>query len=84
MPIRSIAALAIAYLIAGKLGLKLAIVASTIARSWFAQCRSVERLRPGLVVTSRYFPGELAQKLDDDAIPSRLAGMCQIVENHAR
>jgi DNA replication protein DnaC len=36
--------------------------------------------RAGLVVTSKYSLSALAQKLDDDAIPSRLAGMCQVVE----
>jgi DNA replication protein DnaC len=36
--------------------------------------------RAGLVITSKYSLSDLAQKLGDDAIPSRLAGMCRIVE----
>lgn len=36
--------------------------------------------RAGLLVTSRYSLAALAQKLSDDAIPSRLAGMCDFVE----
>lgn len=36
--------------------------------------------RAGLVVTSKYSLSGLAQKLDDDGIPSRLAGMCEVVE----
>ena len=36
--------------------------------------------RKGLVVTSKYSLGGLAQKLNDDTISSRLAGMCQIIE----
>jgi DNA replication protein DnaC len=36
--------------------------------------------RAGLVITSKYSLSALAQKLDDDSIPSRLAGMCQVVE----
>lgn len=34
----------------------------------------------GLVVTSTYSLDELAQKMGNDAIPSRLAGMCAVVE----
>lgn len=34
----------------------------------------------GLVVTSKYSLSALAQKNDDDTIPSRLAGMCSIIE----
>ena len=34
----------------------------------------------GLIVTSKYSLDELAAKLADDSIPSRLAGMCQVVE----
>ena len=37
------------------------------------------RDRGGLVVTSRYSPGALARRLNDDAIPARLAGTCRIV-----
>lgn len=36
--------------------------------------------RAGLVVTSKYSLEDLAKKLDDDTIPSRLAGMCQMVK----
>jgi len=38
------------------------------------------RERAGLVITSKYSLDELAAKPVDDAIPSRLAGMCQVVE----
>lgn len=34
----------------------------------------------GLLVTSKYSLDELAAKLADDTIPSRLAGMCHVVE----
>src|SRR5262249_49358420 len=34
----------------------------------------------GLVVTSKYSLDGLAHKLSDDAIPSRLAGLCQVIE----
>jgi DNA replication protein DnaC len=34
----------------------------------------------GLVVTSKYSLDELAAKLGDDSISSRLAGMCQVIE----
>jgi len=36
--------------------------------------------RAGLVVTSKYSLDGLAQKLGDDSIPSRLAGICQVVK----
>jgi DNA replication protein DnaC len=36
--------------------------------------------RGGLVITSKYSLSGLAQKLNDDTIPSRLAGMCRVVE----
>ena len=36
--------------------------------------------RAGLVITTKYSLSDLARKLGDDAIPSRLAGMCHIVE----
>jgi DNA replication protein DnaC len=36
--------------------------------------------RAGLVVTSKYSLGALAEKLQDDSIPSRLAGMCTVVQ----
>ncbi len=36
--------------------------------------------RAGLVITSQYSLSALAQRLGDDAIPSRLAGLCQLVE----
>jgi DNA replication protein DnaC len=36
--------------------------------------------RAGLVITSTYSVDALAQKLEHDAIPSRLAGMCQVIE----
>ena len=36
--------------------------------------------RAGLVVTSSYSLGALAEKLGEDTIPSRLAGMCQVFE----
>ena len=36
--------------------------------------------RAGLVVTSKYSLSAMAEKLNDDTIASRLAGMCQIVE----
>src|SRR5712691_3609187 len=36
--------------------------------------------RAGLIVTSKYSLSALAEKLNDDTITSRLAGMCQIVE----
>jgi DNA replication protein DnaC len=35
--------------------------------------------RAGLVVTSKYSLDDLAAKLADDTIPSRLAGMCQVI-----
>jgi DNA replication protein DnaC len=35
--------------------------------------------RAGLLVTSKYSLDALAQKMADDTIPSRLAGMCQIL-----
>jgi DNA replication protein DnaC len=38
------------------------------------------RDRGGLVITSKYSLSGLAQKLNDDTIPSRLAGMCRVVE----
>ena len=34
----------------------------------------------GLIVTSQYSLDQLAARLEDDAIPSRLAGLCSIVE----
>jgi DNA replication protein DnaC len=34
----------------------------------------------GLVVTSKYSLSDLAAKLADDSVPSRLAGMCEVVE----
>jgi DNA replication protein DnaC len=36
--------------------------------------------RAGLVVTSSYSLGALAERLGEDTIPSRLAGMCQVLE----
>jgi len=36
--------------------------------------------RGGLVVTSRYSLNGLAAKFNDDAIPSRLAGLCRVLE----
>lgn len=36
--------------------------------------------RGGLVVTSKYSPTRLANRFNDDTIPSRLAGMCRVVE----
>jgi len=36
--------------------------------------------RAGLVITGKYSLDDLAAKLADDSIPSRLAGMCQVVE----
>jgi DNA replication protein DnaC len=36
--------------------------------------------RAGLLVTSPYSLGGLAEKLGEDMIPSRLAGMCQVFE----
>jgi len=36
--------------------------------------------RGGLVVTGKYLLDELAAKLGDDSIPSRVAGMCRCVE----
>jgi hypothetical protein len=38
------------------------------------------RDRGGLVVTSRYSPGAVACRLNDDTIPARLAAMCRVVE----
>jgi DNA replication protein DnaC len=38
------------------------------------------RDRAGLVITSKYSLSTLAQKLGDDSIPSRLAGMCEVIE----
>lgn len=35
--------------------------------------------RAGIVITSKYSPDELAAALADDSIPSRLAGMCQMI-----
>jgi DNA replication protein DnaC len=36
--------------------------------------------RAGLLITSKYSFGDLAYKIDDDAIASRLAGLCRPVE----
>lgn len=36
--------------------------------------------RAGLAITSKYSLGGLAEKWADDTLPSRLAGMCQVVE----
>jgi len=36
--------------------------------------------RAGLLVTSKYSLDDLAAKLGDDAIPSRMAGMCQVIK----
>lgn len=36
--------------------------------------------RAGLIIASQYSPDALAEKLADDAIPSRLAGMCSVIE----
>jgi DNA replication protein DnaC len=36
--------------------------------------------RDGLLVTSKYSLDDLAAKLADDSIPSRLGGMCQVIE----
>ena len=36
--------------------------------------------RAGLLITSKYSLAGLAAKLNDDSIPSRLAGMCSLVE----
>lgn len=36
--------------------------------------------RAGLIITSKYSPDELAKKLGEDTIPSRLAGMCRVIE----
>jgi DNA replication protein DnaC len=36
--------------------------------------------RAGLVISSKYSLGGLADKLNDDTLPSRLAGMCEVVE----
>jgi DNA replication protein DnaC len=38
------------------------------------------RDRSGLVISSKYNLNDLARKLNDDSIPSRLSGMCQIIE----
>jgi DNA replication protein DnaC len=38
------------------------------------------RDRAGMVITSKYSLADLAQRLDDDTIPSRLAGMCEIIQ----
>ena len=38
------------------------------------------RDRAGLVITSKYSLADLAAKLNEDTIPSRIAGMCQVVE----
>jgi DNA replication protein DnaC len=36
--------------------------------------------RAGLIITSRYSLDDLAVKLGDDSIPSRLAGMCHLIK----
>ncbi len=36
--------------------------------------------RAGLVVTSKYSLDNLARKLEDDTIPSRLAGLCSVIK----
>jgi DNA replication protein DnaC len=36
--------------------------------------------RGGMVVTSKYSLADLARKLGDDTIPSRLGGMCRVIE----
>lgn len=36
--------------------------------------------RAGLVLTTKYSPDELARKLGEDTIPSRLAGMCRVIK----
>jgi DNA replication protein DnaC len=38
------------------------------------------RDRAGLIVTSKYSIDQLADKMADDTIPSRLAGMCSVIE----
>jgi DNA replication protein DnaC len=38
------------------------------------------RDRAGILITSKYDLSALAQKLGDDSIPSRLAGMCRVIE----
>jgi DNA replication protein DnaC len=40
--------------------------------------------RAGLVVTSQYSLDQLASKFGDDAIPSRLAGMCEVTRINGR
>ncbi len=42
------------------------------------------KYRAGLIVTGKYSPDALAEKLDDDTIPSRLVGMCRVVELSGR
>jgi len=42
-------------------------------------CRSF-RDRSGLVVTSKYSIDQLAAKMADDTIPSRLAGICSVIQ----
>ena len=38
------------------------------------------RDRSGLVVTTKYSIDQLAAKMADDTIPSRMAGMCSVIE----
>jgi DNA replication protein DnaC len=38
------------------------------------------KVRAGLVITSKYALSGLAQKMGDDTIASRMAGMCQVIE----
>ena len=36
--------------------------------------------RGGIVITSKYSLAALAQKLDEDSVPSRLGGMCRVIQ----
>jgi DNA replication protein DnaC len=36
--------------------------------------------RAGLILTTKYSPDELARKLGEDTVPSRLAGMCKVIK----
>jgi DNA replication protein DnaC len=38
------------------------------------------RNRTGLIVTSQYSPARLAVRMNDNSIPSRLTGMCKVIE----
>lgn len=41
--------------------------------------RRIHAVRAGLVITNKYSLGDLALKLGEDTIPSRIAGLCGVI-----